>query len=165
MRAFATADLWDAHGAELQAVDPDFSDFGGLRRFCGPVTTVKVFEDNSLVRAALEEPGAGRVLVVDGGGSRRCALVGDTLAELARKGGWAGIVVNGCVRDVAMLGAVALGIRALGASPARSEKRGQGVRDVVLRFSGARFEPGCWLYADEDGVVVATRDLLAGQPG
>jgi regulator of ribonuclease activity A len=157
--SFATTDLTDAHGDACRVPDPIFRDFGGARAFSGPITTVKCHEDNSLVRAALEEPGAGRVLVVDGGGSLRCALLGDMLGEFGVKNGWAGVVVYGCVRDTARLATLNLGIKALAAHPKKSEKRGHGVRDIPVRFAGVSFTPGEYLYADEDGIVVSSRAL------
>ncbi|MCC7410466.1 MAG: ribonuclease E activity regulator RraA [Gammaproteobacteria bacterium] len=157
--AFATADLYDAHADSVQVAEPVFRDFGGQRRFAGPVATCKVFEDNSLVRGMLEEPGEGRVLVVDGGGSLRCALVGDQLAALGVRNGWAGIVVWGCVRDCAALGIQDIGIKALATNPRKSVKRGEGSRDLEVSFAGIRCAPGAWLYADEDGVLVAATAL------
>lgn len=159
---FATADLCDAHAgtAGFQVADPGLRDYGGMRCFHGAVATVRAPEDNSLVRQALEEPGQGRVLVVDGGGSLRCALVGDQLAVLAQKNGWAGIVVNGCIRDADEVGRTALGVKALGTNPLKSHKRNEGQRDVELRFSGVLFRPGDFLYADTDGVVVSAKALL-----
>jgi regulator of ribonuclease activity A len=155
----ATADLYDQHGEELQIASPVFHDYGGNIDFQGPVVTLKVFEDNSLVRAALEERGDGRVLVVDGGGSMRCALVGDMLAELGRANGWAGILVYGCVRDAAQLSQMTIGIKALGTNPRKSVKKGEGARDVVLRFAELVVKPGQYLYADRDGVVIANERL------
>lgn len=158
--AFATTDLCDLHGEEVRVALPLFRDFGGLTSFTGTISTVRVFEDNVLVRAALEEPGKGRVLVVDGGGSLRTALLGDNLAGIAVHNGWAGIVVHGAVRDVRGLRASVLGIRALGACPRKSGKQGQGARDEAVTFAGITFEPGEHLYADEDGLVVSARALL-----
>ena len=155
----ATADLYDAHGDALQVMTPMFRDFGGRLMFDGPAATLKVFEDNSLVRAALEEPGNGRVLVVDGGGSLRCALVGDQLGELGVRNGWAGIVVFGCVRDTVALSALPLGIKALASNPRKSVKQGEGSRDTVLRFADVTIKPGDHVYADVDGVVVAPTSL------
>jgi regulator of ribonuclease activity A len=122
---------------------------------------VKVFEDNVLVREALETDGQGRVLVVDGGGSTRCALVGDRLAQLAYENGWTGIVVDGCIRDSEEISRIPVGVKARHAVPKKSAKRGIGERDVPVRFAGLTFTPGHYLYADPDGVVVADRDLLA----
>ncbi|MBS0584630.1 MAG: ribonuclease E activity regulator RraA [Proteobacteria bacterium] len=151
----ATTDLADAH-PDAQVCAPVFRDYGGRHAFHGPIATLKVFEDNALVRATLETPGAGRVLVVDGGGSLRCALVGGMLGELAVRNGWAGIVVNGCVRDTAELEAQDVGVKALAAHPRKSEKGlHAGHADRVVEFAGVRFRPGAWLYADVDGIVVA----------
>lgn len=156
---FKTADLCDQYSAELQVIEPMFSNFGGVASFCGAAVTLKVFEDNSLVRAALEEPGHGRVLVVDGGGSLRCALVGDQLADLAVRNGWSGIVVHGCIRDSEAIAALALGVQAIGTHPLKSVKRGEGQRDIEIRIGGARIAPGHHIYADDDGIVVAPRAL------
>lgn len=153
--SFATADLCDAHGDRVQVAKPVFQDFGASGAFEGRIATVRALEDNTQVRAMLETPGDGRVLVVDGGGSRRCALVGDRLAQLAIDNGWAGLVVFGCVRDSAALRRMPVGIKALGACPRRSRKLGQGERDVAVAFAGVSFEPGAHLYADADGVVVS----------
>jgi len=155
----ATADLYDEHGEDLQIASPMFRDYGGNIIFEGPVVTLKVFEDNSLVRSALEERGDGRVLVVDGGGSMRCALVGDMLAELGRSNGWSGIVVYGCVRDAAQLSQMRIGIKALGTNPRKSVKKGEGARDIPLRFADLVVMPGQYLYADQDGVVIANQRL------
>ncbi len=155
----ATADLYDAHGESLRVLAPLFRDFGGNQDFEGPVCTLKVFEDNSLVRSTLEQPGLGRVLVVDGGGSMRCALVGDQLAELGVKNGWAGIVVYGCVRDAGPMSTMPIGIKALATNPRKSVKKGEGNRDDVLRFADASIKPGDYLYADLDGIVVADAQL------
>ena len=151
----ATADLSGDHpeGAIVDAA-LSFGDFGGMVAFTGSISTVRCFEDNSLVRVALEELGAGRVLVVDGSGSLLCALVGDRLAALGRDNGWSGIVVNGCVRDAAELAETAIGVKALGAHPRRSTKRGEGERDVTVSFGGVTVDPGAWVYADADGILV-----------
>jgi regulator of ribonuclease activity A len=158
--SFRTADLCDAFSEALQVAGPWLRDFGAARAFRGPIATVSVLEDNALVRAALEEEGLGRVLVVDGGGSTRCALVGDRLAAMAAERGWAGIVVNGCVRDSLALATVPIGIKALATSPRRPGKSGTGARDVPVEFAGVTFRPGHFLYADQDGIVVAEGDLL-----
>jgi len=159
-----TADLCDAHGPELQVAEPVFHDFGGARGFSGAIVTVHVHEDNVLVRHALNHPGEGRVLVVDGGGSLRCALVGDQLAQMAADHGWSGLVIHGCVRDAARLARIPVGIKASGACPVRSSKEGKGRHGVTVRFAGVTFEPGAWLCADEDGLVVAARKPEA-RPG
>ena len=154
MTTFATTDLCDAH-PEVQVCDPVFTAFGGRRAFSGPLTTVKVFEDNTLIKQAVEGPGHGRVLVVDGGGSTRCGLVGGNLAVSAATNGWAGIVVNGCIRDADELAEQPVGIRALGTFPRKSERglhSGQAGRTVV--FAGVTFREGEWLCVDSDGIVV-----------
>jgi regulator of ribonuclease activity A len=157
----STTDLSDAH-PELQVCEPVFSDFGKCREFFGLIATLKVFEDNALVRATLETAGAGRVLVVDGGGSLRCALVGGMLGKLAVDNGWSGVVVYGCVRDVAELAEHAVGIKALAPHPRKSEKGLHGGQvDRVVRFAGVTFQPGAWLYADADGVVVSDKPVHA----
>lgn len=150
-----TADLCDELGERLKVAAPLFRDFGGRLAFEGPVSTLKVFEDNALVRAALSEPGLGRVLVVDGGGSLRCALLGDQLGRLASTNGWAGVLIWGCVRDVEALAELPVGVKALAAMPRRSAKAGVGARDVPVRFAEVEFVPGEYLVADRDGVVVA----------
>jgi regulator of ribonuclease activity A len=155
---FRTTDLLDQH-PELEACEAGLGHYGGVRRFCGEVVTVRCFEDNSLVRELLKTAGDGRVLVVDGGGSRRCALVGDLLAESGQKQGWAGILVAGCVRDSAAIAALPIGVLALGVQPRRSEKHGQGVQGVALEFLGARVRPGDFAYVDEDGVVFSQQRL------
>lgn len=152
---FHTADLCDQHGESLVVVAPMFRNFGGLRRFGGSMVTLKCFEDNSLVRDCFAEPGAGRVLVVDGGGSLRCALVGDQLAALAVKNGWAGAVVFGCIRDCEAIRELPLGLMALATHPQRSVKRGVGERGLTLSFGGVSFRPGEFLYADQDGIIVS----------
>jgi len=157
----STADLCDGHDDAVRVLSGGFGSFGGERMFRGQVTTLSVFEDNSLVRHALEEPGDGRILVVAGGGSERCALVGGNLGILAADNGWAGIVVDGCVRDAAELREATLGIRARGTCPRKSVKDGQGDRDVPVTVAGVNLTPGMWLWADEDGIVVADRDLEA----
>jgi len=155
---FSTCDLCDAHmgsvGTALQVLPPVFRDYGGLARFSGVVATVKCFEDNSMLRAAVGEPGQGRVLVVDGGGSLRRALVGGNIAATAAGNGWAGLVVHGAVRDAAELAACAIGVRALALIPLPTEKRNQGERDVAVQIEGVWVRPGDRLYADADGIVV-----------
>lgn len=156
-----TADLCDGHEDELQIADPVLKNFGGRRAFHGPISTVKVFEDNSLVRDALESPGDGRVLVVDGGGSLRCALVGDSMARIAEDSGWAGMIIYGCIRDSAEIGRMSIGLKALSTNPKRSVKRGEGQWEVPVNFAGVTFRPGEYLYSDEDGLVIAARALHA----
>jgi regulator of ribonuclease activity A len=158
----ATTDLCDEH-PEAQVCEPVFQAFGGARAFSGPIATLKVFEDNTMVREAVNEPGDGRVLVVDGGGSRRCSLFGGNLAVAAASNGWAGLVVHGCVRDVDELAAQPIGVRALAAFPRKSE-RGlhSGQAGVPVIFAGVVFREGEWLCADQDGVVVLSEAPTAG---
>ena len=150
----ATTDLCDEH-PEAQVCEPVFRAFGGRAAFSGPITTLKVFEDNTLVREAVGQPGEGRVLVVDGGGSLRCSLFGGNLAVAAARNGWAGAVVFGCVRDVEEIAAQPIGVRALAAFPRKSE-RGlhSGQSGIPVLFAGVVFREGEWLCADVDGVVV-----------
>jgi regulator of ribonuclease activity A len=162
--SFKTADLCDQFSAELQIPAPVFRSFGGRSGFSGPASTVKCFEDNSRVKEAVGEPGQGRVLVVDGGGSRRCALLGDMLAQQAADNGWSGVVIHGCVRDSADMAGFDLGVLALAAMPLRSERKGEGQRDVMIDIAGARVHPGDFVYADEDGMVIARRALVPPQP-
>jgi regulator of ribonuclease activity A len=161
---FNTCDLCDAHEddqpAVLHALPPVFRDFGTVPRFAGPVSTIRCFEDNSRVREAVNSPGEGRVLLVDGAGSVSRALVGGNLAAAAQQNGWAGIVVNGAVRDLFELKAANIGIKALALMPQRSRKRGQGERDVEVTIQGLTVQPGFWLYTDDDGIVVSPRPLL-----
>jgi regulator of ribonuclease activity A len=153
----ATADICDAHDVEV--AEPIFRDFGQRLAFGGAIATLKLFEDNSLVRAALEKPGNGRVLVVDGGGSLRCALVGDRLATLAHDNDWAGIVVYGCIRDSSVIASIDVGLKALATTPRKSIKRGEGQSDIAVRFAGVTFQPEHYLYADADGIVVTPRPI------
>jgi regulator of ribonuclease activity A len=154
-----TADLFDQHGDALQSCDLQFRQFGGRSRFSGRIRTVRCHQDNVLIRQVLSEPGDGQVLVVDGGGSLHTSLVGDVVAGLAQGNGWAGLVVNGAVRDVVELAGLDIGIKALGSNPRKSAKEGAGETDVPVTFGGARFEPGAHLYSDEDGIVVASTAL------
>lgn len=156
---FATTDLCDAHGSAVHVVVPVFRDFGARRRFAGIIHTVNVYEDNVLVRATLEQAGHGRVLVVDGGASLRCALLGDQIAALAHKNSWEGIIVNGAIRDVETLSTIDIGIKALAHCPRKSGKHGWGERDMSVTFGGVTFRPGEWLAADADGIVVAALPL------
>jgi regulator of ribonuclease activity A len=157
---FTTADLCDEHGDAVQVVEPLFRDFGFRKAFSGPLTTVVAPGDNSLVAAAVEETGQGRVLVVDGAGAQDGALVGDRLAFLAYQHNWSGVVINGRVRDSAELESIDIGIKALGTYPRRGVRSGRGARDVPVTFGGVVFRPGDWLYADEDGILVAQAKLL-----
>jgi len=153
-----TPDICDAH-PEVRVLDPIFVNFGGREAFCGPIRTVKCFEDNSLVKEAVAEPGEGAVLVVDAGGSQRCAMLGDMLAEQAADNGWSGVIMYGCVRDVDVLAETELGVQALGVHPRKSEKRGEGQRDIPVTFAGVTLSPDEWLYADNNGILVADARL------
>lgn len=163
--AFQTCDLCDAHKSDatgsFRVLPPIFKHFGGREKFAGPVATVKCFEDNTLVKQAVETAGQARVLVVDGGGSLRKALVGGNLAAAAARNGWRGVLVYGCVRDCAELAASDVGIAALALMPMPTEKRGEGQGHVVLDIAGVRVAPGDWLYADADGVVLSVRPVHA----
>ncbi len=163
--AFTTCDICDANedklaDGTLTVLAPVFQQFGKRSKFFGPAVTLKVFEDNVLVRSALETAGHGRVLVVDGGGSMRCALVGGLLGELAEKNAWAGVIVNGCVRDVDEINACDIGVRALACHPRKSCKKGQGDSNVRVVFAGGAINPGDWIYADADGILVSTQKLV-----
>jgi regulator of ribonuclease activity A len=155
----ATADLCDAYAGSLQIVRPGFRCYGGQKRFGGRIRTVQVYEDNVLVRHQLEQTVQDAVLVIDGGGSLGCALVGDILAGLAVTNGWRGILVNGCIRDAAAIAGLSVGIRALGTHPMKSGKTGAGQVNAAVSFAGVTFRPDDYLYADEDGIVVSPRPL------
>ncbi len=169
---FATCDLCDAHKADFtgdfRVLPPVFKDFGQTTKFSGPVRTVKCFEDNTLVKAAVDSPGfvdgphgrVAAVLVVDGGGSLRRALLGGNLGAAAARNGWAGVVIDGCVRDTAELAQHAVGIRAIAAMPMPTEKRSEGQAGVAVQMQGVWVRPGDWLYADEDGIVVGATALV-----
>jgi regulator of ribonuclease activity A len=170
--SFATCDFCDAHkgdsSGQFRVLPPVFKDYGAIRKFSGPVQTVKCFEDNTLVKAAVDSDGrvqtaqglVGKVLVVDGGGSLRKALLGGNLGAAAARNGWAGVVIDGCVRDTAELAGHAVGIRALAAMPMPTEKRNEGQAQVAVQVQGVWVRPGDWLYADEDGIVVAAEPLV-----
>ncbi|XP_006647950.1 putative 4-hydroxy-4-methyl-2-oxoglutarate aldolase 2 [Oryza brachyantha] len=160
----ATADLCDANlhpmiKGELRALHPIFQIYGRRCVFAGPVATVKVFEDNVLVRELIKEEGHGRVLVVDGGGSMRCAILGGILAQTAQRNGWAGIVVNGCIRDVDDINGCDIGVRALNSHPVKPGKKGAGEKHVAVTIAGTRICDGEWLYADADGILVSKNEL------
>jgi len=161
----STADLTDDHRHAVQVAQPIFRDYGGKLAFAGPAQTIKTFEDNSLVRTALEEPGEGRILIVDGGGSMRCALLGDQLAALGEKNGWNGVIVHGCVRDTAILATINLGVKALAPHPCKSEKKGRGERNTLLKFANIIINPGNYIYADTDGILVAEHALSVPAAG
>jgi len=152
-----TADLVDDIGPDVRSCDVQFRQFGGRLQFAGPISTVRCFEDNALLKSVLSQPSAGGVLVIDGGGSLHSALVGDVIAELARSNGWAGLVVNGAVRDAAALRGLEIGIKALGTNPRKSTKTGAGERDVEVMLGGVTFVPGEIAYSDDDGIVVVVK--------
>jgi len=156
---YSVPDICDDFIEEVSVLEPLFSDFGGRRRFSGEIVTIKCFEDNSLVRDAVATEGHGRVLVVDGAGSLRHALLGDLLAAKAAQNGWQGLLINGCVRDVEILETIELGVKALNRHPVKTVKRGEGQLNFNVTFAGSTIRPGNYLYADANGVVVAVRNL------
>jgi regulator of ribonuclease activity A len=151
----ATADLYDERGDQLDSCDLQLRQYGGRRAFSGRIVTVRCHQDNALLKSILGEPGEGRVLVVDGGGSLHTALMGDVIASTAVENGWSGVVINGAVRDVAALRELDLGVKALGSNPRRSGKDGTGERDVPVAFGGVTFRPGAELFSDDDGILVS----------
>ncbi len=156
-----TTDLCDNHAKKVQIAEPiGFKDFGGTKLFSGKIETVKCFEDNSFVRKALEQNGEGKVLVIDGGGSMRCALLGDMLGDLAIKNKWSGIIVYGCIRDSAAMATLALGVKALNTIPLKSNKRNEGQPNIPVHFAGVIFTPGHFVYCDEDGIIVSKEELF-----
>jgi len=157
--SFATADLIDAYADVLTSCDLQFRNLGGHARFSGPIRTLRVFQDNALVKSTLSTPGDGAILVIDGAGSLKTALVGDIIAGLAVTNGWSGVVVNGAIRDSVAIAALPLGLKALGTNPAKSTKTGAGEADIAVIFGDTTFSPGHWLYSDEDGIVVAPHRL------
>ncbi|MEH6944151.1 ribonuclease E activity regulator RraA [Bacillus sp. JJ722] len=160
MSNFKTADLCDEYSKELKICELELISYGGVRSFSGKIATVRVFEDNVLVKQALQTIEEGSVLVVDGAGSRKCALMGDMLGEIAQERKLAGVIINSCVRDSAELGKMNIGVLAIGTNPLKSVKRGQGDRDVTLSFGGIEWVPGHFVYCDEDGVIVCDRELV-----
>ncbi|MDA8369210.1 MAG: ribonuclease E activity regulator RraA [Nocardiopsaceae bacterium] len=156
---FATADLIDAHGDALASCETQFRQFGARTAFHGPIATIKCHEDNALVKEQLNQPGEGWVLVVDGGGSLRTALLGDMVAKAAADNGWAGVIIHGAVRDVAELATLDLGIKALGSNPRKSAKTGAGSLDIPVAFGNVVFPPEAWLYSDDDGILVSEEKL------
>lgn len=157
-----TADLYDDFEDVSQTCAVQFRDFGNIRNFCGPIRTVACLNDNLLFRQLLDEPGDGAVIVVDGGGATEKALMGDKLAAKGAANGWSGVIVHGAIRDSAVIATIELGVKALGVNPAKSNKAGSGTVDEPVEFGGVRFEPGAWVYCDEDGVLVAPNELSEG---
>ena len=155
---FKTADLYDEYGDDLKVALPVFRDYGRKKIFHGPISTVKAFEDNSLVRTALEEPGNGRVLIIDGDESLRCAMVGDMLAKLGMENGWLGVIVFGCIRDADVI-SIDIGVKALNTNPRKSLKQGLGKRNIPVSFAGITFNVGEYVYADTDGVIVSEKKI------
>ena len=155
----STPDLCDTYPELVRVVDPMFINFGARERFGGQISTVKCFEDNSLVKQAVSEPGLGRVLVVDSGGSMRRACLGDMLANQASQNGWSGLVIYGCIRDVDEIMVTDIGVQALGLNPMKTEKKGLGERDVTVTFGGVSFKPNEFLYADNNGIIVSVTAL------
>jgi regulator of ribonuclease activity A len=158
--SFVTCDLCDENPLDVRVCEPMFMNFGGANAFGGEIVTVKCHEDNSRVKELLAMPGHGKVLVVDGGGSMRCALMGDLIGESAVKHGWSGVIVYGCVRDVDALAELNLGIQALASIPLKSVRKGIGETDVPVTFAGVTFMPGDYVYADNNGVIVSTKKLI-----
>lgn len=157
---FKTADLCDDNDGKISVAQPLFRDFGGNISFSGKIFTIKCFEDNSLVREALKTPGEGRVLVIDGGGSTRKALVGDLLAQAGADNSWSGIIVNGCIRDSEAIAKINIGCKALATFPMKTDKKGIGEKDLIVHFADVDFIPDHYLYADEDGIIVSTNSLM-----
>jgi len=154
-----TPDLCDAHPELVRVVEPVFNNYGGRSAFGGEIVTIKCHEDNSLVKEHVSNPGQGRVLVVDGGGSLRCALLGDMLAANAVKSGWAGLIIYGCIRDVDEIRGMDLGVQALRTIPVKSNRQGRGDLNIAVTFAGVTFHPGEFVYADNNGIIVAKQAL------
>jgi regulator of ribonuclease activity A len=161
MMSFVTCDLCDDFPNDVRVCEPMFGSFGGRSQFSGKVVTVKCHEDNSRVKELLATPGNGNVLVVDGGGSLRCALLGDLIGDSAVKNGWEGVIVYGCVRDVDALAELDLGVMALSAIPLKSVRKGVGEVDLPITFGGVTFNAGDYVYADNNGVIISAKNLLA----
>ncbi|MES2661789.1 MAG: ribonuclease E activity regulator RraA [Pseudomonadota bacterium] len=158
---FITPDLFDSFEDQVEVLEPLFKNYGGVSAFGGPVVTVKCHEDNSLVKEQVGIPGKGHVLVVDGGGSKRCALLGDNLAQAAVDNGWAGIIVFGCIRDVDDISRMQIGVQALASHPAKSKKQGRGDLNIAVHFAGVVIKPGHFIYADNNGVLLSNKPLLS----
>lgn len=159
MTARPNADLYDDHGDISQTCSTQFTDYGAVRQFAGPIRTVKCFRDNQLVKDLLNEPGGGAVVVIDGSGSLESALMGDMIAANGLKNGWAGVVILGAIRDSVAISKMDFGVKALGVNAAKSSKDGVGIVNEIVEFGGVRFEPGHWIYCDEDGILVAPHEL------
>lgn len=157
---FSTPDLCDDFPEDVRVLDSLFQNYGGRSVFYGPAVTIKCFEDNSVVKQLVDTPGEGRVIVMDGGGSLRRAILGDMLAANAAKNGWSGLVINGCIRDCVEIANTELGVKALNTHPMKTEKRGLGDLNVPVTFAGQTIHPGEWVYADLNGVVVSSKQLI-----
>ena len=155
-----TADLWDEHATALKVLQLELQNYGGKTAFCGKIVTLKVYEDNSYVRKTLEENGEGKVLIVDGGGSKRCALVGDNIASLANENGWEGIIIYGCIRDSKVIKTMDVGIKAIGTCPVKSRKQNVGSKGETLLIGGTEIVSGNYVYSDEDGVLLSSEKLV-----
>jgi regulator of ribonuclease activity A len=156
---FTTPDLCDAHPEDVRVVEPMFNNYGGKLAFGGEIVTVKCFEDNSRVKELAGQPGDGKVMVVDGGGSLRRALLGDLIAETAMDNGWQGFIIYGCIRDVDPIAQFDIGVQALASIPLKTDRRGIGDHNVPVTFGGVTFNPGEFVYADNTGIVVASKSL------
>lgn len=159
MSSFATSDLYDQYAEVVQVLETPLRSYGARAAFCGEIVSVKCHEDNSRVKELLSQPGAGKVLVVDGGGSLRCALLGDLIAGEAVRNGWEGVLIHGAVRDVEALAALDLGVYALGSTPRKSVRRSEGQTGVNISFGAVVFRPGAYVYVDRDGVLIAATPL------
>jgi len=157
---FKTTDLYNEYLEELQVAAPIFRDFGGKKSFCGQIVTLKAVDDNSFLKASFEQDGSGKVLVVDASASMRCAMMGDVIAALGASNGWQGIIINGCIRDSAEVGKVNIGVKALATIPRKTIKRNQGILNIPVHFADITFNPDEFIYADEDGIVVANTNLI-----
>ena len=157
---FNSNDLYDEHLECLQVAAPVFKNFGGRKKFFGQIATVKAFEDNTYIKQAFEEDGSGKVLVVDAGGSLRCAMMGDQVAALGKGHGWEGIIIYGCIRDSVAVGELDFGVKALATIPRKTIKRQQGIRDIPVHFAEVTFTPGHYVYSDEDGILVSPTALI-----
>ena len=166
MTKISTPDLCDSYAADstacLKVLDAIFNSYGGHTEFYGQVVTIKCFEDNSVVKQLVDTPGEGRVIVMDGGGSLRKAILGDRLAAKASENGWAGLIINGCIRDCEEIAAIDLGVKAINTHPVKTEKRGLGDLNISVTFAGQTIEPGDWIYADNNGVIVTKVELALG---
>lgn len=160
IKSLSTSDLYDQHGEALESVDAPLVNYGGVREFSGEIVTFRSREDNLLLKDIIVEPDEGRVIVVDTEGVTRCAMLGDVMALTAYRNGWAGLVINGAIRDVEALSTIAIGIKALGSNPRRSRKEGTGERNVPVTFGGALFAPGAMLVSDSDGIVIGPVTVL-----